>query len=231
MAGDGAKSRGVLYLPAGPRPKAVSVFTHPSADLLQYWTTLDWLARGYAAFTYTTRYVNNFTDCSHELLILDVGGVIALPAGPGLRADHPVRQVGRWVDVRLLPGAGLGARGEAGPVLGLGWRPDLNSYELPPADGLISWPLHPGGAFLEGIARSVGGGRSRSRRRRLAARHVRRPQRLAAATESSTYKRDWLATHVPPSPPAWRSSTPSPSTGSRRPGYRPICWLPRRPGG
>jgi hypothetical protein len=152
VAADGAKSRGVLYLPAGRRPKAVSVFTHPSADLLQYWTTLDWLDRGYAVFTYTTRYVNNYTDCSHELLVLDVGGVMAFLRERGF--EHVVlfgKSGGGSLFAYYQAQASL-PKGERVSASPWGGGPDLNQVELSAADGLILLAAHPGqGAFLERI--------------------------------------------------------------------------------
>jgi hypothetical protein len=153
VAADGAKSRGVLYLPPGGQPRAVTVFTHPSADLLQYWTTLDWLRAGFAVFTYTTRYVNNFTDCSHELLVLDIAGVMRF-----LRHDRAFEHVvlfgksgGGSVFAYFQAQAELpvGSRATASPW---GGGPNLNEHQLLAADGLVLLAAHPGqGKFLEKI--------------------------------------------------------------------------------
>jgi hypothetical protein len=153
VAADGAKSRGVLYLPPGGPPRTVTVFTHPSADLLQYWTTLDYLQAGIAVFTYTTRYVNNFTDCSHERLLLDVGGVMRF-----LRHERGFERVvlfgksgggSLFAYYQSQAEAPAGERVAASPG---GGGPDLNAVELPAADGLVLLAAHPGqGRFLEKI--------------------------------------------------------------------------------
>ncbi|HEV8065420.1 MAG TPA: hypothetical protein VGP46_11335 [Acidimicrobiales bacterium] len=152
VAADGAKSRGVLYLPAGRRPRAVSVFTHPSADLLQYWTTLDWLDRGFAVFTYTTRYVNNYTDCSHELLVLDVGGVMRFLRDRGFEHVILFGKSGGGSLLAYYQAQASLPKGERVSSSPWGGGPDLNEVELPAADGLILLAAHPGqGAFLERI--------------------------------------------------------------------------------
>lgn len=153
VAADGAKSRGVLYLPAGARPRTVTVFTHPSADLLQYWTTLDYLEAGIAVFTYTTRYVNNFTDCIHERLLLDVAGVMRF-----LRTEQGFEHVvlfgksgGGSLFTYYQSQAEVPAGGRVAASPG-GGGPDLNSVEMPAADGLLLLAAHPGqGRFLEKI--------------------------------------------------------------------------------
>jgi hypothetical protein len=153
VAPDGAKSRGVLYLPPGEMPRAVTVFTHPSADLLQYWTTLDWLRAGYAVFTYTTRYVNNFTDCSHELLVLDLSGVMSfLRNGRGFEQVVLFGKSGGGSVFSYFQAQASAPKGERVSASPWGGGPDLNDIELLPADGLILLAAHPGqGKFLEKI--------------------------------------------------------------------------------
>src|SRR2546423_3768511 len=76
QAQDGGRSRGMLYTPSGASTRTVVVIAHPTADLLQHWMTPYWTAEHIAVFTHSTRYVNSYTACLHELLVLDVAAVI-----------------------------------------------------------------------------------------------------------------------------------------------------------
>jgi hypothetical protein len=150
---DGARTKGILFEPADRRPKTAVIWSHPSADLLQWWLAPYWVEAGYAAFSFATRYMNNFTDCIHERCLLDIGGAMRY-----LREEAGFEQV---VMFGKSGGASLFAYYQAEATTPVGSRvtappgggsPDLNQFDLIPADGMIFTAGHPGqGKFLERV--------------------------------------------------------------------------------
>ncbi|HEV8063596.1 MAG TPA: hypothetical protein VGP46_02135 [Acidimicrobiales bacterium] len=153
VAGDGARSRGVLYLPPGKQPSTVVVRTHPSGDLPQHWAAPYWVGGGYAFMSFSTRYVNNYTSCVHERIVLDVAGLMKF-LKQEMGFEHVVfhGQSGGAACLSFYQAEAttpVGSRLTSPPA---GGPPDLNEYELPPADALVLVAGHPGqGKFLQGV--------------------------------------------------------------------------------
>src|SRR5271154_6932061 len=119
-AADFGKSRGILYLPAGGKPRTVVIMAHPRAEFSMHYSIPYWVAAGFAAFGFNTRYLNNDAMMLHENLMLDLAAGIRF-----LRDEEGFEKI------VMLGNSGGGS-------------PDLNKFELPTADAYIALAAHPG---------------------------------------------------------------------------------------
>jgi pimeloyl-ACP methyl ester carboxylesterase len=144
-AADGAKSRGLLYLPANRKPRTVVIMAHPRADFAQHYSIPFWVEAGFAAFAQNTRYLNNDFMMLHENLLLDLAaGIRYLREEQGFERVVMLGNSGggslfAYYDsqARLPKGSRVAAPPGGGP-------PDLNQFDFPTADGFILLAAHPG---------------------------------------------------------------------------------------
>jgi pimeloyl-ACP methyl ester carboxylesterase len=142
---DGAKSRGILYLPPNRNLATVVIMAHPRGDFSQHYSIPYWVEAGIAAFAQNTRYLNNDSMMLHENLLIDLGA--------GIRF---LREERGFEHIVMLGNSGGGSlfayydaearkpRGSRVTAPPGGGPPDLNNFELPTADGFILLAAHPG---------------------------------------------------------------------------------------
>jgi hypothetical protein len=156
VAADGARSQGMLYGRGGER--SVAFLTHPRGDFTRHYMTPALLEAGYAVCGFKHRAGVSDAALTREMMLLDMAGAIgALKAERGydkvvLLANcggGPISGFYQWqAEARL--GERLTHTAAGDPL-------DLNTVDLPAADGLIvlAAPFSLGELLLESIDPSV----------------------------------------------------------------------------
>ena len=144
----GGSPAGVLYIRADQSPKTVVLFIHPEHDSRNDWRAAALASKGFAAFGFATRYVKE----DHHLILEEVMLDLA-------EAVRYLKQERGFSHVILHGHSGGGGtvafyqnqaqtqppgRVKSTPA---GDPPDLNEYDLPPADGLILSSAHVGRGY------------------------------------------------------------------------------------
>jgi len=144
-AQDHGKSRGILWMPTGAKPKTCVIMAHPRAEFGHHYSIPYWVAAGYGAFAHNTRYLNNDSTMLHENILLDLAAAMKY-----------LREEEGFQHIVMLGNSGGGslfsyyeaqARAPKGSRIAAppgGGPPDLNKYDFPTADGFIVLAAHPG---------------------------------------------------------------------------------------
>ena len=158
---DKALVRGILWrAPDGVSEKKTAIIlTHPRGDFSVHYACPLLAAAGYATFGFATRYLNNDTDCLHELCVIDVKAaademrrrgyehVILLGnSGGGSLMALAQKDTGcgdGWIGVAAHPGEGVFMGHVIDPSViseddPFGVDPELDMYN--PDNGWKPWP-------------------------------------------------------------------------------------------
>ncbi len=147
-AQDGGVSWGVLYTPKGSTAQTAVLDMHPRVDRTRHFLVPPLAEAGFAVFGHNNRYLNNDIDGIHEKMLLDIAEGVRFLKSRGFKNTVLLGASGGGslmafyqAQAATAPPARLGST----PA---GDAPNLNDFELPPADGLLMVIPHLGEGYI-----------------------------------------------------------------------------------
>ena len=149
-AEDGGTSSGVLYMLKGTAPQTAVIAMHPRSDSGRNTFLFSLAEAGFASFGTANRYVNNDTDGIHEKMLLDIAAGVRFLKSRGFKKIVLLGQSGGGSLMAFYQSQATTTPPGRVKSTPAGDPPDLNQFELIPADGLLTIIPHLGeGKILE----------------------------------------------------------------------------------
>lgn len=139
---DGFNSRGLLYAKGGER--SVVCVLHPRGDMTRHYLIPFIVDAGYAAFGQESRSPNNDSASTHEALLADIAASVRYLRDKGYEKVIFLGYSGGGSVYSLYQAQAVTAAPGRLTDTAAGDPFDLNSLDMPPADGLMLVGAHPG---------------------------------------------------------------------------------------
>lgn len=144
-AEDGGRSYGLLYMPKSGKAETVIISMHPRGSNIRHFTLEPAAQNGYAAFGLAGRWVNDEERLVHEDLLLDIAAAIRfLKVERGIKNVVLIGHSGGGPLMALYQSQAATAPPDRLRSTPAGDPPDLNKFELPPAEGFVAMAAHRG---------------------------------------------------------------------------------------
>lgn len=146
VAQDRGESAGVLYTRGGE--KTVVCMMHPRGDMTRHYAIPALLEAGYAAFGQAGRWVNNDIGLIHEMLLLDVAASMRWLKARGFERVVLLGNSGGGALYTFYQSQACTRPPDRLKNTAAGDPFDLNTFEMPEADGIVQMATHLGQGVL-----------------------------------------------------------------------------------
>ena len=144
-AQDGGRSYGLLHVPADGHADTVIIAMHPRGNNTQHFTLRPAAQHGFAGFGLAGRWTSDEEHLIHEDLLLDIAAAIKFLKGErGFKTIILVGHSGGGSLMSFYQNQATTAPPNRFKSTPAGDPPDLNKFDLPPADGLVMMAAHRG---------------------------------------------------------------------------------------
>ncbi len=149
-AQDGASSWGILYTPKGKMPQTAVLDMHPRISRSRHYFIPPLLEAGFAVLGQNNRYLNNDRSGIHERMLLDMAAGMSFLKSRGFEKIVLLGASGGGSLIVFYQAQAATAPPGRVSSTPAGDPPNLNEFDLPPADGVMTVIHHLGeGEILE----------------------------------------------------------------------------------